>query len=648
MRSFTKTCTLACGLLVLLGACEMDEEEQTTDEPIVDGVRDPSNPPPPITEPEDFVNNHVTSEPLERPAGFPIFEASGEHPKTQPMGSEDLVIIDKTTAFASDATTDAIYIVDLEKKELAHTVSFEEGSWPGRMATTTDGVYAVLRGSGELVKVNLDGQITRRARVCDAPRGVAMDNTRGKVWVACASSEVVALEPESLVLVDTFHVDSDLRDVVANSRGLYVSRFRAAQILRLDPVSGALIERRTPPSVAMGEGSPTINTLWRMVDRSDGNLILSYQESALHPLFITEPDPDPREMLPPEGYGSGGVCRSGAVSSVLALVATADDGAIEQMYPECNFGGSMAVDIDDAGCHIGMPLSGAPLISDQSANGPSNNSIMGDPTCPPVTRPHIHHTKLAAAVIRHSETEIQHLVLTRGEALYISSSNGSAGREGIELVEESPAHIGHVLFHGNTGAGIACASCHPEGGDDGQAWKFFKLTKFEEFEFTRRTQNLRGGLEGKLHWDGEFDDVAGLMDDVFSRRMGGFKIIEQDADAITHWLGQLQPEPGMTHAPDQQAQVARGEQLFEEAGCAGCHAGSMFTDYELYDVGTGGMRKTPTLRGIANRTRLMSDGCASTLEGRFDPDCGGGDMHGTTSRLSQEDKDALIVYLKTL
>ena len=34
---------------------------------------------------------------------------------------------------------------------------------------------------------------------------------------------------------------------------------------------------------------------------------------------------------------------------------------------------------------------------------------------------------------------------------------------------------GQALFHGNTGSFDACASCHPEGGDDGRTWDFDRI-----------------------------------------------------------------------------------------------------------------------------------------------------------------------------
>lgn len=56
----------------------------------------------------------------------------------------------------------------------------------------------------------------------------------------------------------------------------------------------------------------------------------------------------------------------------------------------------------------------------------------------------------------------------------------------------------------------------------------------------------------------------------------------------------------------------------------------------------------PSLRGVALRLPLLHNGCADTLEKRFDPSCGGGDMHGTTSQLSASELKDLVAYLGSL
>ena len=66
------------------------------------------------------------------------------------------------------------------------------------------------------------------------------------------------------------------------------------------------------------------------------------------------------------------------------------------------------------------------------------------------------------------------------------------------------------------------------------------------------------------------------------------------------------------------ASGARGRALFQDArvGCASCHGGSMGTNNQTMDVGTGAAFQVPALRGLAWRAPLMHDRCAPTLRAR--------------------------------
>ena len=619
------------------------------------GKSNPGNSPvhqePPVV---DDVNNVATAFRPERPTGLPVFDPDADAPRTRPVGSEDVIALSNNIAVASDATTDSVYFVDLENEALAHAVRLAEGSWPGRLAPSSQGAYVILQGTGEVVHINSDGDIDMRASACRAPRGIAADPVRQKLWVACASSELVSFDPESLEMQETFFIESDLRDVIATDRGIFVSRFRAAEILRIDPETGSIATRASAPKVKITDTSPeaivspTTNTLWRISKGQGDTILMAYQQTSDQRLVVVEKTDGGPGSHHSTGYGETfGRCTSGALFSAQAIISAKEDGSFAMSEGSCMFG-ALPVDIDADPCNAPLVTMAAPLASEDLANG-------RQPTPPPpgacAARVAIDPTHQLLASTFDANLNRQ-LTLVRHEQLYLAAG-GASGQNKITLETASPPHPGHHLFHMNSGIGMACASCHPEGGDDGHLWRFERLRfsedgKATQTPFDRRTQNLRAGIEGKLHWDGEFEDIDGLMSDVFTERMGGFELIHQDAVAIEDWLTQLEPEPGVTLPLEQQALLERGAELFDSAGCAECHSGEMLTDYQFYDVGTGGMRKTPTLRGIAQRNRIMSDGCATSLVQRFNPDCGGGDMHGTTSTLSGEDKDALIAYLETL
>jgi cytochrome c peroxidase len=217
----------------------------------------------------------------------------------------------------------------------------------------------------------------------------------------------------------------------------------------------------------------------------------------------------------------------------------------------------------------------------------------------------------------------------------------------IELPGEARRDTGHDMFHVPPSgfSSVACASCHPEGHEDGRVWTFDTVGQ-------RRTQNIgmAGGISqtAPFHWSGDLSDMESLMTEVFGTRMSGAPMGPRRLKVFTRWIDTLKAMPS---APpiDVQA-VARGEAIFNDAkvACATCHAGAALTDNKTVDVGTGEALQVPTLSGIGARAPFMHDGCAPTLKERFNPACGGGDKHGVTSHLTPADIDDLVTYLESL
>lgn len=111
-------------------------------------------------------------------------------------------------------------------------------------------------------------------------------------------------------------------------------------------------------------------------------------------------------------------------------------------------------------------------------------------------------------------------------------------------------------------------------------------------------------------------------------------------EAFGAWLGEL---PNLREPKADDA----GRAVFESAGCATCHSGPRFTDETNRDVGTGEAFQTPSLVGVRFRAPYMHDGCAETLEERFDPACGG-DAHGDVADLDEAELALLVEYLRSL
>jgi hypothetical protein len=199
---------------------------------------------------------------------------------------------------------------------------------------------------------------------------------------------------------------------------------------------------------------------------------------------------------------------------------------------------------------------------------------------------------------------------------------------------------GHDVFHTQAGGLIACASCHPEGRDDGHVWLLDGAR--------RRTPSLRGTIAGTApyHWPGDESTLDVLVQDVYTVRMSGQNLTTPVMGALQGWVTAV-PQ---LRAPSwvDPAAASRGETLFNDAtvGCSGCHAGEKFTNNTTVDVGTGGSFQVPPLVGVGWRTPLFHDGCATTIADRFGK-CATS-QHGNIAGLTDGDVSDLIAYLETL
>jgi cytochrome c peroxidase len=211
--------------------------------------------------------------------------------------------------------------------------------------------------------------------------------------------------------------------------------------------------------------------------------------------------------------------------------------------------------------------------------------------------------------------------------------------------------------------GIACASCHPGGREDGRTWQFT--------EGPRNTPSLAGrNLKdtAPYHWDGLLTDMHSFRV-VVETRMGGSgtqfgsgseaALSVQDFNAMLAYLDS-QPRPDNPRRGSETGEAAlRGKAIFEgKAACASCHSGNDYTDDGFYDVGTIGRTatgekehfdrgvNTPPLHNLFDSAPYLHDGSVKTLRERVTKNPG--DRHGTTSQLTPAEVDDLVAYLETL
>jgi len=212
------------------------------------------------------------------------------------------------------------------------------------------------------------------------------------------------------------------------------------------------------------------------------------------------------------------------------------------------------------------------------------------------------------------------------------------------LTDSNP--VGSVSAEGY----ISCASCHLDGGEDGNTWDFSGRG-----EGLRNNISLRGrgGLRfGNVHWSANFDEIQDFEHDIRGPFGGRGFLTGSQFQATSPPLGL--PKAGLSQALDDlsayvsslgQQSLPRsnsrivnggldnsaqsGAAVFESQGCSACHSGSAFSDAQLHDVGTlrasSGQRageqltgiKTPSLLGVFDTAPYLHDGSAKTIEDVF-------------------------------
>ena len=211
--------------------------------------------------------------------------------------------------------------------------------------------------------------------------------------------------------------------------------------------------------------------------------------------------------------------------------------------------------------------------------------------------------------------------------------------------------LGRIVFHaaGDTRIskdGRACASCHPDGRDDGITWA--------TPEGPRRSIMLAGRVStaAPYAWNGTTKTLHDHLHMTFDRLDGtGLKSLE--LEGLVAYVSTMRPPVPQQDARASDPKVARGAQIFasKETGCATCHGGANFSDGVTHDVKSktesdrGTKFKTPSLHFVGGTGPYFHDGRYKNLHDLLrDID---GKM-GHTKHLSENDLDSLEAFMRTL
>ena len=234
----------------------------------------------------------------------------------------------------------------------------------------------------------------------------------------------------------------------------------------------------------------------------------------------------------------------------------------------------------------------------------------------------------------------------------------------------------------------------------------FAVTKIVDLQNLRYSRYLDATATHQLRGAEDVARYAALVTGADRMDFGSHRILSDEqrhvrfryADAVLYAIGTylLSLEPPRNPNPAPADVLKRGQQLFQQQGCANCHAPPNYTNGKLtlaagwqppanhpyrddilpVSVGTDpnsalktrkgtGLYKIPSLRGVWYRPRLLHDGSLTSLEEMFDaarlkPDYrpGGWSVPGETPRgvaghvfglsLNSDDKSALLAFLRSL
>ncbi|MER2563423.1 MAG: hypothetical protein ABTQ32_22025 [Myxococcaceae bacterium] len=575
--------------------------------------------------PTDAPQSTGSSAPRSHRANVPLLGGT-----VTPAGGGDFAVV-------SDPERDLVYVIDAKAGRLHGTVRLPTGSQPTRGVEDANGqVRIALRGTGQIATISVStARLVRNDSVCPEPRGLAWDASRNALHVACASGELVTIPTLGSTTVRRF--DQDLRDVVVSNGKVRVSTFRSALLMDVSDTPSFLPLPSIPlPEVAAKPASFVPSVAWRTVSGGDGLTVTAHQRSVQGDI-----DAIRAGLAPITVPYYTNPCDSAVVRSVIT-VANADT-----VLSSFEVGAVLPVDVAVSPDKTELAVVGAgnstvvrvPLSGQPIAGGVCGVIPARPPEPDRLGRPSATFGQPVGVAYVSSGL----LVHSRSPARVVIVPPQAASRPVNVVIDlegaDDPEDQGFRLFHGAS-RGISCASCHPEGLEDGHVWTFFGQE--------RRTQTLTGGISqtAPFHWKGDRADLTSLMGDTFVARMGGTMPDPTQMAALTTFLDQLPAPKPPTRA--QPVDMTKGRAAFEKAGCHACHSGPRLTNDATMSIGLDEAWQVPSLRGVSRRAPYMHDGCAKNMEERLnDPSCGGR-AHGDLSVLDETEKAQLTAYLGQL
>lgn len=198
---------------------------------------------------------------------------------------------------------------------------------------------------------------------------------------------------------------------------------------------------------------------------------------------------------------------------------------------------------------------------------------------------------------------------------------------------------------------LSCVSCHPDGRADGLNWDLLN----DGIGNPKNTKSLLLTHETPPVMS------RGVRPDYSYAVEKGFHFIQfyQSTDEengyLMRFLESMKPIESPYLTEKNRESIERGKQIFfaEKTACAKCHPAPLYTNLQMYDVGTRGSADrhsdfdTPTLIELWKSGPYLHDGSATNIEEVLTL-MNKEDLHGVTSHLNEEEIKDLTLFLKSL
>ena len=382
------------------------------------------------------------------------------------------------------------------------------------------------------------------------------------------------------------------------------------------------------------------------------SLVRTEKGKIMAPLVLTEPAPPPGV---PSGYGSADSAAPAAVGEVAVFDENSEAVAItkspQSIGPKDCFLPRAAA-MDEKRGELWVTCLGIDSVVVYDANKKHPHAYEKNRIHVPAGPTGIVIDAEGQRAVVFSQFDAAITVISMAEPP-IGSKNPRTEQTSLVLTDRQglapELALGRSLFHAAGKRrisidGRACASCHPDGRDDGLTWG--------TQEGPRQTPILLGRLvdSAPFGWLGDKEDLPSHFARTLSR-LSGTGLKPEERDAIFAWVKSLTP-PRAKPTHDESI-LARGKTLFEseEAACASCHQGETSTDGDKHDVASKTKFEiekdfeTPSLRFIARSAPYFHDGRYPTLVEMLK---GSDGAMGKTSHLAENDLEALAAYVESL